>query len=402
MKVPYYRRLCILLFLGWAVLYANRAVLPVLLSALARDWQLSHTQMGLINSAFFLAYALAQLPSGHLADCWKPRPVMLAGYALQGAAGLGAATAAGPLGFTAWRALSGLGQGSYYASQYALAAGAIPPGRRGTMMAFINAGMAAGTIGGLVLTGWLVYTLGWHWRTTLALLGGTGLTLTAIMAVMVQADHGQATHRDRESSGRELPVVAVTAFFTMYGLYTLLTWTPYYLQEVQGLSGQASGLWTAVVPALAIPAGLLAGWGSDRHGRFRVLLVLVPVAGAAVFLVSLPGIAWVVLGLALYGMTGKLVLDPILIALLTDTVSPGARGRAFAVLNLASAAAAVVAPALTGALADMTDSFVPGLALAAALHGPAWVLLWRMQESRRGSIGSGTTSVCSQAGDHTR
>jgi MFS family permease len=372
MKLPYHLRLCLLLQLGWVVLYAGRTALPVLLPALAQEWRLDRAQLGLISSAFFLTYTLAQLPSGLLSDRWSPRPVLLGGYFLQGVAGLGAAFAPGPWVFGAWRAASGLGQGTYYVTQYALAAGSVPPGRRGALLAFINTGMGVGTIGGLILTAALVYGRGWHWRQVLVLLGVTGMLLSALMAALVRpAPTKPSPAAPADGAGVGWPLAA-TAFFTMYGLYTLLTWTPYYLRQVHGVSGQAAGVLTAIIPALAIPGGVAAGWASDRYRRHPVLLALLPLAGLALFLTALPGLLGVVAGLALYGATGKLVVDPILVATVADTVEPSARGRAFAVLNLASSAAAVAAPALTGWLADATGSFVPGLALAALLHGPAW------------------------------
>jgi len=374
-KLPYYLRLCILLFFGWVVLYAGRTALPVLLPALAREWRLDRAQLGLISSAFFLTYTLAQLPSGILSDRWSPRPLLLAGYAVQGTAGLGAAWAAGPGAFGAWRAVSGLGQGTYYVTQYALAAGAVPEGRRGALLAFINTGMAAGTIVGLMLTASLVYARGWHWRAVLGLLGATGVILAALMAVLVRP--GSLPRLPAAPAGPAKvgwPLTAA-AFLTMYGLYTLLSWTPYYLHQVHGLCGRDAGMWTAIIPALAIPGGVAAGWASDRYGRYPVLLALLPVGGLALLLAALPGLPAVVAGLALYGVAGKLVVDPILVATVTDTVAPAARGRAFAVLNLASSAAAVAAPALTGWLAEVTGSFVPGLMLAAMFHVPAWVCL---------------------------
>lgn len=372
MKLSYHLRLCILLQLGWVVLYAGRTALPVLLPALAQEWRLDRAQLGLIASAFFLTYTLVQLPSGLLSDYWSPRPVLLGGYFLQGAAGLGAAFATGPWAFGAWRAVAGLGQGTYYVTQYALAAASVPPGRRGALLAFINTGMAAGTIGGLILTASLVYARGWHWRQVMALMGVAGVVLASLMAVMVRPGPAPQLPAARAGAAKVGWPLAATAFLTMYGLYTLLTWTPYYLHQVHGVSGQAAGVLTAVIPALAIPGGVAAGWASDRYGRHPVLLALLPLAGLALLLTALPSLFGVVAGLALYGAAGKLVADPILVAAVADTVEASARGRAFAVLNLASSAAAVAAPAITGWLADATGSFVPGLVLAALLHGPAW------------------------------
>lgn len=393
-KDTYPTRLTLLLFLGWAVMYANRSALPALLAALASDWGLSRTQLGLINSAFFLTYAAVQLPAGLLSDRLRPRAVMLAGYGLQATSAVAAALTGGPVALGCWRALAGLGQGSYYSSQYALATAALPPDRRGAGLAFINSGMAVGTIAGLALGGYLTYTLGWSWRYTLVLLGLAGLVVAGAMARLVQAAPAATVGGGSARPGRELAYAAGAAFCTMYGLYTLLTWTPYYLQEAQGLPGQTAAVGSMLVPAFAVPAGLAAGWASDRLGRRPVLLGLIPLAGAAVLLTARPSLYWVLGGLALYGVAGKLVIDPLLVAVVAETTPAGARGRAFGLLNLASAAAAAAAPALSGYLADRSGSFAGGLVLAGWLHLPAWVLLWQIgrhsHARRSGALRAGT------------
>ncbi|WP_234285509.1 MFS transporter, partial [Streptomyces venezuelae] len=67
----------VLLFAAWLVDYADRLVINLVLPSLGAEFDLSRGQQGLIVSAFFLAYALAQIPGGLLADRYGARRVTL-------------------------------------------------------------------------------------------------------------------------------------------------------------------------------------------------------------------------------------------------------------------------------------------------------------------------------------
>jgi MFS family permease len=49
-------------------MYADRTILSPVLGDIESEFGLSGAQLGLINSVFFLTYALMQIPSGALAD----------------------------------------------------------------------------------------------------------------------------------------------------------------------------------------------------------------------------------------------------------------------------------------------------------------------------------------------
>jgi MFS family permease len=172
------------------------------------------------------------------------------------------------------------------------------------------------------------------------------------------------------------------ALTTQYGLYLILTWLPFYLQESRGFSGQLASAASTLMPLAAAPSGMLVGWLSDRAGRRKKLaLWLVPLSTAAIGAIGMTrGNALLLVGLFLYGMTGKLVLDPVLVAMVSDRVASHARAGALGVLNLASTISMVSAPALTGYLADVTKSFRASFWVAIVLGVLASVLLAFVRE----------------------
>src|SRR5258708_10194145 len=59
---------CFLLFLTWLVSYVDRSLMPMALPLIAQEFHLSPTVMGAVISAFFLGYAVMQIPGGVIAD----------------------------------------------------------------------------------------------------------------------------------------------------------------------------------------------------------------------------------------------------------------------------------------------------------------------------------------------
>ena len=74
-----------------------------------------------------------------------------------------------------------------------------------------------------------------------------------------------------------------------------------------------------------------------------------------------------VLALMVYGFTGKLALDPIVIALVADVTDRNAYGTVFGALNFAGMSSSIAAPYLTCLLADRIGTLDSGFYLAAAL-----------------------------------
>jgi MFS family permease len=397
----YWRRLVLLFFFGWLLIYANRAVLSPLLTVLEAEWKMTRAQLGLLNSAFFLMYTLMQVPTGLLADRFGRRRLLLPGYLLQGVGAVASGIAPGPGSFLSARVVTGLGQSTYYATQYALASGVIPARFRALGMAIINSGMAFGIATGLLAASASLAWRGVGWRTPLVALGLLTLVLWALMTRLVRPDPvgpgaaagatAGATNASGEARGRpvlftrNLLLSYVVVLSSMYGFFVILTWLPYYLDVERGISGVGSGIVSAAIAFAAVPAGVMAGRLSDLLGRRRpVLLGLAPLAGVALAgIVLAPTLHWTYAAIVLYGLTGKLVLDPLVVALVADATPVAEYGTAFGILNFAGTISTVLAPAVTGHIADLTGSFRSAFLLAAGLQALAFVCLVAMRAERR-------------------
>lgn len=395
-KPGYWQTLVVLFSLGWVLMYANRLALSPVLTTIGREWNLDKARLGLLSSVFFLMYTVLQVPSGLLADRIGRKSVLIPGYLLQGIGGLLSGLAPGAAFFLGSRIAAGTGQGTYYSAQYAIAAAEIPKERRALGTAIINSGMSVGIASGLTIASLMVYRFGLPWRWPFIILGVLTMLLSLAMALIIHEERpgkAQSATTERQANGkptsgmdaaawRTLILMGIFNLAVMYGFYVILTWLPYYLQTVRGYSGGEAGLVSTIMPLVAIPAAIISAQRSDKAGsRRKVMLSLLPIAALALILIVASGSRVALyLALVLYGISGKLVVDPLMVALVADVAPKDAYGTVFGILNFVGSAAMVLAPTVTGYIADTTGSFNGGLYLAAALIAVAWAALWLVRE----------------------
>ncbi|WP_231631387.1 MFS transporter [Halolactibacillus sp. JCM 19043] len=159
----YWWKVVALGFFGWILMYADRTILNPVMGNIGAEFGLSNAQLGLVNSVFFLAYAVTQIPFGVLADKVGRKLVISLGFILFGVTTYlsGVASAFGV--FMLFRVLTGIGEGAYYGPGYALSTEAIPTKKLTLGTAIINSGMAFGTSLGYLLSSKLVLENGAHW-----------------------------------------------------------------------------------------------------------------------------------------------------------------------------------------------------------------------------------------------
>src|SRR6202165_6248792 len=68
----------VLISLMYLITYMDRSNISVAAPAIAKEFGLGKTAMGLVFSAFLWAYSIGQIPGGWLGDRYGPRKVLLA------------------------------------------------------------------------------------------------------------------------------------------------------------------------------------------------------------------------------------------------------------------------------------------------------------------------------------
>jgi ACS family glucarate transporter-like MFS transporter len=145
-----------------AINYVQRNSISPAETTIRADLNLSRADSGDAIGAFFLAYALLQIPSGWLAQRWGGRlalTVFTAGWSV--ALALCALATALPT-LVAGRALMGALQAGIFPCSTLILAAWYPASRRGFATAMLTSFMFIGGAVGSVLTGWLLGPLGWR------------------------------------------------------------------------------------------------------------------------------------------------------------------------------------------------------------------------------------------------
>ena len=164
---------------GYLLSYLYRTVNAVISPELTRELGLAPGSLGLLTSAYFVAFALMQIPVGMLLDRYGPRrvePVLLL-VAATGA--LGFALADGLTGLTLARALIGAGVAACLMAPLKAIAHWYPPQRQASLAGWI---MVSGAMGALAATTPLEIALRFaSWRTIFIALAA----MTAAVALWI-------------------------------------------------------------------------------------------------------------------------------------------------------------------------------------------------------------------------
>ncbi|AKG70251.1 TPA: MFS transporter [Serratia fonticola] len=383
----YWKKIVVVLCLGWAVIWIYRTVLtPIFPEIQATIGSHSNAEMGLIASFYFFAYTGMQIPAGILVDKFGKKVVLIPGFCLFIIATLLIGNATSLTMIYAGSLLAGMGCGSYYGSAYSLSSENIPLERRGLATAIINSGSALGMAIGLIASSLLVKSMGMDWQIMLFIITGLLVVMTVVFFLVIKGGSYTASLAASPAASAATPVeeteeasglfslrmisAYVMYFATCYGYYMIVTWLPSFLQQERGFEGVAIGFSAALVAFASVPGALFFSRMSDRFRAKKVQLIIFLQICAAVTLVCTvisPDSTTLLVSLILYGLLGKLAVDPIMISFVADNAPKKGYGTSFGVFNFFGMSSSVIAPFLTGVISDSTGSKVMGFYISAAI-----------------------------------
>jgi MFS family permease len=369
----------------YAVSQFLRNSIGVIANDLAREFSLSATEIGLLSSGFFLAFAAAQIPVGISIDRYGPTRTMLGSAVLCVAGILLFAAATTAPGLIAARMLMGLGCSTFFMGPLAIFAKRFP----GSEFAFLTSALIAlGSLGTLLATAPLAEAAGtFGWRGTFVAVAGVTAVFAFLVAVLV-GDGRDGEERYRESwrdafrgvrAAMRAPsfwpvfvahATAYASFATVIGL-----WAGPWLSDVFGADLAARGNILSF-GALAQIAGLLL-WGvCDRYWRsYRRPVLFGGWLSAALLMIPalLPlssGAA--ALWLAVFGFV--LAYTPIVTAHGKSLFPPELLGRGITLLNMGTMGGVFLIQTATGVLVDLIGRTATGAYAPAAYQAVFLVL----------------------------
>jgi MFS family permease len=344
------------------------------------DLGLSHAQVGLFFTAFFLAMTSVSFVAGWLTDRLGVRKATLQGHVVLGVFTVFASLAPS----FAWAFVSfflaGLGYSFLNPSSSKGVMGWFKRDERAAAMGIKQTGVPAGGIFAAVLAGPLILLIGW--RGALAMLGIINVFYGVVFSWLWHDPPEQRSAAAPASvSGvaavapldfRNLFFASIGTSILLVGQMVLITYIPLYLKESLGVNAFWASQALAVLQAGAICGRIGWGFASDRlfRGRRKATLIIIGLSGTLISvmlsLMTRQTPVYVLLmtiffsGLCIVGYQG------VSFALIGELVGTTQAGIAIGIMLSINSAAAALGTPLFGYIVDHTGSYLYAWQILAA------------------------------------
>lgn len=380
--LPYWQQIIMILTAGWIVIWIYRTVLTPIYPIISEFFgHATDAQLGNISSFYFLGYVCMQIPSGMLVDKLGKKQMIIPGFICFGFGILTVAMASTLPTVYFGSIIAGLGCGTFYGVAYSLTTEYVPEHKRSLATAIVNSGTAVGSGIGLLSSSYLVNQGILSWQTLLYITILLVILMVIIFYRYIKPENRQTTSHTLSESPKsqnklkalfkpQMIAAYILYFSTLYTYYLIDTWLPNFLETEKGFEGTAVGLASSLVFFVAIPGALVFSFMADKFPTRKISLIIaleIIAALALIFTVNATHQTAVIIGIIAYGFFGKLAVEPIIIAWLSQFTNRKSVATTYGVFNFFGMTASVIVPSLTGFISDATGSKIYAFYLAAAI-----------------------------------
>ena len=390
-----------LMFALSIITYVDRVCVSTAASDIRADLGLTPGQMGWVFSAFTIAYAVFEIPSGWLGDTIGPRKVLTRIVLWWSAFTAATGAVWNYISLLTARFLFGAGEAGAFPNMSRSLSRWFPSRERGTAHGIIFMGSRLGGAVTPPLVGTLIYYAGW--RQAFWIFGLLGVVWCFFWWRWFRDDPAQHPAvgleelRLIQEDGPErtsvltfdailspnLLWIGLMYFCYGYCLYFYLTWLPTYLTDARGMSSAQMNTAHTIVLLAAASASILGGRLTDyltkRYGLRRgraIGVVAMPLSGLALTVAALAdSAALTTIAIVVAASAGDLCLSPSW-AMCHD-VGRDAAGTVTAIMNTFGNIGGALSPLVFGYSVQWWGSWSIPLLIAAgvALLGGAITLL---------------------------
>jgi MFS family permease len=342
-----------------------RNSIGVIAPNLAAELSLSASEIGVLSSTFFFAFAGAQIPLGIALDRYGPKACMLVCSVIAIAGAVLFALATSPWILIVARALMGIGSSCYLMAPLALYAKRYAPDRF-SMLVGLQLGL--GSVGTLLATAPLAWsTAAIGWRATFLVVAGIVGAMGVLVALVVRSEKESEPHHN-ETFGESIAGVmealrtpSVVPLFMMqlatYSSFVLIVglWGGPYLTHIYGYDLTSRGDILFLAAAGQIAGAFVLGPLDRVFGNYKVP-VFVGLVLTALFLGALSvfgrmPVAWTVV--CFIGVGFFSAYTSILIAHGKSLFAPRLVGRGMTLLNMGTMGGVFLTQTVSGLVIDL-------------------------------------------------
>jgi MFS family permease len=343
---------------GWslAVLVAinilnfyDRHVAGALVEPMRREFSLSDTQIGWINTFFTILYGAVGLPLGHLADRISRKKLLASGIVVWAALTASARWVASYPMLVFTRLGVGVGEAACAPVATSWIGDLYPPDKRSRPLAWYMLGIPVGGALSFFFSGAIAQRYGW--RMAMVFAAAPALLLIPLLLALREPQRGSAESAASAPAGSLGEVLRVPTFWWItlsgalvnFNLYAIGTFLPAFFGRIHRMNVAQAGFRTGIVYALGgIAGGLLAGYLGDHvvrgsgSGRMRIAAWAAFAAAPVAFIGVRQPYGHLALALPLltlaYGLLN--MYYGLVYASIQDIVAPALRGTCMAIYFL--------------------------------------------------------------------
>jgi predicted MFS family arabinose efflux permease len=329
--------------------FFDRQILAAVTEPIRKEWQLSDSSLGWLNTAFVLLYAAVGVPLGRLSDRWLRTRILSIGVSVWSLF-----TAASGIAWNYWSLFAvrlgvGVGEASCAPASNSLIGDLFPPQKRARAISIFMLGLPIGIFTSNLSSGIIAKQYGW--RVTFFIACIPGLIL-AFLALRIREPHrgGAEEHhvvgQQQEGSPywRVLRIptiwwIILSGALHNFNAYAVNAFLPAFLGRYHGMDlRQANTIAAVVLGAVGVVGLLGGGWMADRlrqtrsNGRMLLATIALFISTPLVYLALDQPRGNLVSFMLLMGSGWMLiyVYYATVYAAIQDVVEPGLRATAMA------------------------------------------------------------------------
>jgi predicted MFS family arabinose efflux permease len=329
--------------------FFDRQILAAVTEPIRKEWQLSDSSLGWLNTAFVLLYAAVGVPLGRLSDRWLRTRILSIGVSIWSLF-----TAASGVAWNYWSLFAvrlgvGVGEASCAPAANSLIGDLFPPQKRARAISIFMLGLPIGIFSSNLSSGIIAKQYGW--RVTFFIACIPGLIL-ALLALRIREPHrgGAEEHQvvghQQEGSPywRVLRIptiwwIIISGALHNFNAYAVNAFLPAFLGRYHGMDlRQANTIAAVVLGAVGVVGLLGGGFFADRlrqrrsNGRMLLATISLFISTPLVYLALDQPRGNLVSFMLLMGSGWMLiyVYYSTVYAAIQDVVEPGLRATAMA------------------------------------------------------------------------
>ncbi|MFN0304067.1 MAG: MFS transporter [Burkholderiales bacterium] len=260
---------------GFFLSFVFRNTNAVISKDLAIELHLTPSDLGLLTSAYFLAFAIMQVPVGVFLDRYGPRRVVVSLLAIAAAGAIFFASADDMVTLTIARAIIGIGVSACLMGAFKAFALWFPPDRLASLNGWV---IAAGGLGALTATVPIeIVSQNFGWRPMFLGLAAAAVAIGTWVLISVP---GHSSPNARESWTKQITAVGTilsTRTFWQIGLPMATVqaiyqanfglWLVPWLMDTNGLDRASAAQWLFWMALAATLGSILYGTGADQLAK---------------------------------------------------------------------------------------------------------------------------------------